>query len=211
MRVENRPVGRAPRPRLGSGAGDPVRSPPLRRRSGRRRACHRADLPQPGLPRLGAAARGRRRSSTCRRRRRARTASTCCARASSPPTWSTTVSPTFARESLDAGVRRRRRRHPALRRGDRYLGIINGLDNELWNPATDADLPARYSATDLAGKDGVPAALCAELGLDPDGPVLAMVSRLDPQKGFDLVAGGGTGPASTRARGCACWARATSG
>ena len=70
----------------------------------------------------------------------------------------------------------------------RYLGIINGLDNELWNPATDADLPARYSATDLAGKAICRAELCAELGLDPDGPIFAMVSRLDPQKGFDLVA-----------------------
>jgi starch synthase len=102
----------------------------------------------------------------------------------------TTVSPTFARESLEgggvsAGV------DDILREGaatGRYFGIINGLDNELWNPATDADLPARYSATDLAGKGVCRSALCAELGLDPEGPILAMVSRLDPQKGFDLVA-----------------------
>jgi starch synthase len=101
----------------------------------------------------------------------------------------TTVSPTFARESLDGwigeGV------GDVLRAGaaqGRYLGIINGLDNELWNPATDADLPARYSAADLSGKKVCRSALCAELGLDPGGPILAMVSRLDPQKGFDLLA-----------------------
>jgi starch synthase len=98
-----------------------------------------------------------------------------------------TVSPTFARESLTpefgAGV------DAALRSlGDRYLGIINGIDVELWNPATDQDIPARYSADDLGGKDTCRAALCAELGLDPDGPLFAMVSRLDPQKGFDLLA-----------------------
>ena len=98
-----------------------------------------------------------------------------------------TVSPTFARESLSreygAGM------DPALRaRGDQYLGILNGIDTELWNPATDADLPANYSADDLAGKAVCRAELCAELGLDPIGPVFAMVSRLDPQKGFDLVA-----------------------
>ncbi len=97
-----------------------------------------------------------------------------------------TVSPTFARESLEpefgAGV------DDALRSiGERYGGILNGIDAELWNPATDTALPARYSADDLAGKDVCRAELCRELGLDPDGPLLAMVSRLDPQKGFDLL------------------------
>jgi starch synthase len=103
--------------------------------------------------------------------------------------YATTVSPTFARETLEgelgAGL------DDVLREGaaaGRYLGIINGLDNDLWNPATDADLPARFSAADLAGKAVCRAALCSELGLEPSGPVLAMVSRLDPQKGFDLVA-----------------------
>jgi starch synthase len=98
-----------------------------------------------------------------------------------------TVSPTYARESLTpeygAGM------DGALRfRGDRYLGILNGIDNDLWNPATDTALAANYSADDLTGKAECRAALCAELGLDPGGPVFAMVSRLDPQKGFDLVA-----------------------
>lgn len=98
-----------------------------------------------------------------------------------------TVSPTFARESLGAefgaGV------DDALRAlGDRYVGIINGIDTDLWNPATDTEIAARYSAVDPSGKDVCRATLCDELGLDPEGPLLAMVSRLDPQKGFDLLA-----------------------
>jgi starch synthase len=98
-----------------------------------------------------------------------------------------TVSPTFARESLTpsfgAGV------DDVLRSlGDRYLGIINGIDTELWNPATDSALPARYSAVDMYGKRRCRSALCAELGLDPNGPLMGMVGRLDPQKGFDLLA-----------------------
>ena len=62
-----------------------------------------------------------------------------------------TVSPGYARESLgpelgfglDATLRAK---------GDRYLGILNGLDTTVWDPATDADLAATYSAGDLTGK-----------------------------------------------------------
>jgi starch synthase len=101
----------------------------------------------------------------------------------------TTVSPTFARESLEGFVSEGLT--DVLRAGaaeGRYIGIINGLDNELWNPATDADIPARYWATEMAGKGTCRSELCTELGLDADGPILAMVSRLDRQKGFDLLA-----------------------
>ncbi len=112
-----------------------------------------------------------------------------------------TVSPTYARQSLEPGEGAGL--EDALRSlGDRYLGIINGLDNELWNPATDGDIAARYSAADLAGKQVCRAALCDELGLDPDGPLLAMVSRLDPQKGFDLLADAAPELLAARARIC---------
>ncbi len=99
----------------------------------------------------------------------------------------TTVSPGYARESVTegggGGV------EDALRSlGERYVGILNGIDTELWDPATDTAIAANYSAADLSGKAACRAALCAELGLHPDGPVLGMVSRLDPQKGFDLLA-----------------------
>jgi starch synthase len=101
-----------------------------------------------------------------------------------------TVSPGYARESLGRelgfGL------DGALRaKGDRYLGILNGLDTELWNPATDPDLAAPFSAADLSGKAACRADLLARLGFDPtdDSPVLGMIGRLDPQKGFDLLAG----------------------
>jgi starch synthase len=100
-----------------------------------------------------------------------------------------TVSEGYARESLapdfgfglDATLRAK---------GDRYVGILNGLDNALWNPATDADLAAPYSAADLSGKAVCRADLLGRLGFDPtdDAPVLGMIGRLDPQKGFDLLA-----------------------
>jgi starch synthase len=98
-----------------------------------------------------------------------------------------TVSPTYARESLTpahgGGL------HDALRaRGDRYLGIINGIDTALWDPAADPVIGAPYDATDLAGKARARADLVARHGLDADGPLLGVVGRLDPQKGFDLVA-----------------------
>ena len=97
-----------------------------------------------------------------------------------------TVSPNYARESLTpefgGGL------DDALRaRGDRYIGIINGIDTGLWNPATDATLVAPYDGTDLAPKALTKVDLMERNGLDPDGPLLGVIGRLDPQKGFDLV------------------------
>jgi len=75
-------------------------------------------------------------------------------------------------------------------RGDTFLGIVNGLDTDLWDPATDSALRATYSRDDRRGKARCREALLTELGLDPSDPkpVLAMIGRLDRQKGFDLLA-----------------------
>lgn len=100
-----------------------------------------------------------------------------------------TVSPGFAAEAL--GPEMGMGLDPALRaRGDEFFGILNGLDTDLWDPATDAALPATYSRADRSGKAACRAALLTEIGLDPAdaGPVLSLVGRLDRQKGFDLLA-----------------------
>jgi starch synthase len=74
-------------------------------------------------------------------------------------------------------------------RSDRLVGITNGVDYEVWNPATDTHLPAHYSADNLEGKRYCKLALLSRLGLpaDLDTPLIATISRLTPQKGFDLI------------------------
>jgi len=69
-------------------------------------------------------------------------------------------------------------------------GILNGVDDEDWNPGRDLHIAARYDADDLAGKAVCKADLQTIFGLplEPNQPVIGMVSRLADQKGFDLVA-----------------------
>ena len=110
-----------------------------------------------------------------------------------------TVSPTYARESLTpeygAGL------DDVLReRGERYIGIMNGVDPALWDPGTDAALVANYSSADPAGKASCRDDLCTRLGIDPGGPVMGVIGRLDPQKGFDLVTWSGHGLIDAGAR-----------
>ena len=96
----------------------------------------------------------------------------------------TTVSPTYAREITTPqygeglqGVLQRRQAEGAL------TGILNGLDLERWNPASDPDI---RPMTSLGGKAGNVAALRHEFGLD-DAPILSAVTRLVSQKGIDLL------------------------
>jgi starch synthase len=99
----------------------------------------------------------------------------------------TTVSPTYAREiqtpergvSLDGLLRSRK---------DVLFGILNGIDEEEWNPETDRHLPHRYSADDLSGKARCKTELLDALRMrgEPHLPLFAIVSRLVWQKGIDL-------------------------
>jgi starch synthase len=100
----------------------------------------------------------------------------------------TTVSPRYAREittpefgaGLDGVIR--------SRQAD-VSGILNGVDPKVWDPGHDTALAARYSADRIEGKAMCKQALQQEMGLAPDdrAPLLAVVSRLTPQKGLDLV------------------------
>jgi len=101
-----------------------------------------------------------------------------------------TVSPRYAEEiqtpqfgwGLEGVLQHRR---------DVLSGILNGIDEGVWNPATDPHLAANYDADTVSrGKAVCKAALQRELGLAarPDVPLIGMIGRLDDQKGFDLAA-----------------------
>ena len=73
-------------------------------------------------------------------------------------------------------------------RGARLVGITNGIDVGIYDPATDKALAANYSAADPAGKQVCKRILQKELGLgEADVPLLAMVTRLASHKGIDLL------------------------
>jgi starch synthase len=100
----------------------------------------------------------------------------------------TTVSPRYAREiqtpefgcGLDGVVQTR---------ADDIVGLLNGVDNSIWNPAVDALIPARYSAVNMSGKQVCRADLLKRCGFAPEfkGPIFGMVARLTEQKGIDFV------------------------
>ncbi|MCF8061153.1 MAG: glycogen synthase GlgA [Deltaproteobacteria bacterium] len=103
----------------------------------------------------------------------------------------TTVSPTYAEEIQTPefgmgmeGVLRSRR--------DVLSGILNGADYARWDPVIDPHLPARYGPGRMAGKARCKKALIREVDLDThleQRPVIGVVSRLDRQKGLDLLIG----------------------
>jgi starch synthase len=72
---------------------------------------------------------------------------------------------------------------------DRITGILNGLDLAAWDPQTDQDLAASFSVEDLSGRLLNKAALQSQLDLKEENriPILAMIGRIDPQKGVDIT------------------------
>ncbi len=102
--------------------------------------------------------------------------------------WVTTVSPTHAHElRTPAGGFGLHDFFIAL--GDRLVGILNGIDQALWDPACDDVISARFSRRDLSGKAVCKAELQRIAGLpeDPAVPLVCMTARLAKQKGFDLI------------------------
>lgn len=101
-----------------------------------------------------------------------------------------TVSPNYAREITTEAYGTRLwglMRHLASL--GKLHGILNGIDREWFDPATDPAIAASFSADDPSGKAVCRQALLGELGWaeDPTTPVLGVVSRLSEQKGFDLI------------------------
>ncbi|TYJ13301.1 hypothetical protein E1A91_A10G042400v1 [Gossypium mustelinum] len=101
----------------------------------------------------------------------------------------TTVSPTYAQEVRTAeggkGL------HSTLNSHSRkFMGILNGIDTDAWNPATDNFLKVQYSANDMQGKAENKAAMRRNLGLssaDDQRPLVGCITRLVPQKGVHLI------------------------
>lgn len=100
----------------------------------------------------------------------------------------TTVSPTYAREiqqvELGFGMQ-----GLLASRSNKLTGIVNGIDTGDWNPATDPHLAQGYDADRMTGKTANKLALQEKMGLkvDPDIPLLGMISRITHQKGGDLL------------------------
>ncbi len=100
----------------------------------------------------------------------------------------TTVSPSYAQEILTPefgmgfeGV--------LSARVDALSGIVNGIDTDIWNPATDAQIVRPYDPTGLAERARNKAALRTRFGLvESDGPLFCVISRLTLQKGMDVLA-----------------------
>jgi starch synthase len=100
----------------------------------------------------------------------------------------TTVSPTYAREiqtathgaGLDGFLTSRR---------DRLVGILNGIDLEVWDPSRDPHIAVRYDAEDRSGKAACKSALQREVGLPVRAgvPLLGKVARMNEQKGWRLL------------------------
>lgn len=100
----------------------------------------------------------------------------------------TTVSPTYAQEIQSAYYGERL--DGLLRsRVDHLTGILNGIDTEDYNPETDSAIFCNYNAETFEKKVENKTALQRELGLtvDPDIPMIGLISRLAGQKGLDLV------------------------
>ncbi len=112
----------------------------------------------------------------------------------------TTVSPTYAKQiqtpdygaGLDGLLRAR---------ASDLTGIINGIDQEEWNPETDAAIAANYTPRNLSGKQTCKASLQRELALPvTTAPLIGIITRLTDQKGIDLVVQGWEALMATRAQ-----------
>lgn len=102
--------------------------------------------------------------------------------------WVTTVSPSYACEIQDATFAHGLEGILGYHKG-KVSGILNGISKKAFNPKTDKRLFAKYSADDISGKSVNKAELQKMLNLpvNPDIPLVGMVTRLVNHKGMDMV------------------------
>ena len=100
----------------------------------------------------------------------------------------TTVSPTYATEILTHEFGMGLEEELGERSSD-LIGILNGVDYDVWSPEVDPYIKHGYSADDLKPKERLKRKLQKKLGFEKDrtGPLMGVVSRLTPQKGIDLL------------------------
>ena len=101
----------------------------------------------------------------------------------------TTVSPSYAQEIQTSEYGKGMEGVLVKRRAVLY-GILNGVDYKVWDPDRDAHVPENYSPKKMAGKRACKESLMQEMNLDAslrERPLLGMISRLDAQKGLDLL------------------------
>ena len=100
----------------------------------------------------------------------------------------TTVSPTYARQ-LHLSAYAEGMESVVQRCGEKFSGIVNGIDFSVFDPATDPVLPAHYSVKNSRGKASCKKALQEELGLQvqSDVPLISVVSRLVGHTGIDII------------------------
>jgi len=101
----------------------------------------------------------------------------------------TTVSPTYASEIQNSNEYGMGLEGILKDRSEDLVGILNGVDYDIWSPKTDKLIPFRYNPSNLSGKKKNKLELLnyAGLPLRTEQPLIGMISRLDSQKGFDIL------------------------
>jgi starch synthase len=99
-----------------------------------------------------------------------------------------TVSPTYSKEILSPEYGEKLEELLVERRSVLF-GILNGIDKDAWNPATDDDIASNYSASNMEGRVNNKLALQKHFSLpeNKDKFVIGIISRMDEQKGFNLI------------------------
>ncbi|CAI9429149.1 Glycogen synthase [Candidatus Ornithobacterium hominis] len=98
----------------------------------------------------------------------------------------TTVSPQYMKELMSQG----RSTDDLFRQeASKCLGILNGIDDQVWNPATDENLVKNYTVKNIkSGKAANKEHLCQKYGFNPDYPLISFIGRFTDQKGVDVLA-----------------------